>query len=69
MLINNHLIFKFIVLNIVFNTRLDTLFIKGTSHCVDMYANQPDDPEELVAARLRIGELIDKWIKEETNPN
>ena len=37
---------------------------KGTSHCVDMYANAPGDPEELVAARKRIGELVDKWVKE-----
>ena len=36
----------------------------GTSHCVDMYANQPGDPEELVAARARIGTLIDQWIKQ-----
>ena len=35
----------------------------GTSHCVDMYANQPGDPEELVAARARIGTLVDEWIK------
>ena len=29
-----------------------------------MYANAPGDPEELVAARARIGELVDKWVKE-----
>jgi hypothetical protein len=32
-----------------------------------MYANQPGDPEELVAARARIGELINEWIKEENS--
>ena len=36
--------------------------ITGTSHCVDMYANAPGDPEELVAARKTIGELVDKWV-------
>ena len=36
----------------------------GTSHCVDMYANAPGDPEELVAARARIGTLVDEWIKQ-----
>ena len=45
----------------VFSKTFET---KGTSHCVDMYANAPGDPEELVAARKRIGELVDKWIKE-----
>ena len=38
--------------------------ILGTSHCVDMYANEPGDPKELVDARARIGELVGKWINE-----
>ena len=38
--------------------------ILGTSHCVDMYQNEPGDPEELVAARARIGELVGKWVNE-----
>ena len=38
--------------------------ILGTSHCVDMYSNEPGDPEELVAARARIGELVGKWVNE-----
>ena len=41
--------------------------ILGTSHCVDMYANEPGDPKELVDARARIGELVAKWSKLEHN--
>ena len=40
------------------------VMILGTSHCVDMYANEPGDPKELVDARARIGELVGKWINE-----
>ena len=36
----------------------------GTSHCVDMYENEPGDPEELVAARKRVGNLVAKWVEE-----
>ena len=41
----------------------------GTSHCIDMYANEPGDPEELVAARARIGELVNKCLKEVNTTN
>ena len=40
------------------------LSILGTSHCADMYENEPGDPEELVAARAMIGELVEKWVNE-----
>ena len=40
------------------------IFDLGTSHCVDMYANEPGDPEDLVAARAKIGELVNKWVNE-----
>ena len=40
------------------------LSILDTSHCADMYENTPGDPEELVAARARIGELVEKWVNE-----
>jgi len=46
------------------NENSPAILIPGTSHCVDMYANAPGDPEELVAARKTIGELVDKWVKE-----
>ena len=55
---------KFILFNIERNIIYYNFDTKGTSHCVDMYANAPGDPEELVAARKRIGELVDKWVKE-----
>ena len=38
------------------------IVIPGTSHCADMYPDSPSDPEELTAARLRIGELVNTWI-------
>ena len=44
--------------------KIIVLMILGTSHCVDMYANEPGDPKELVDARARIGELVGKWINE-----
>ena len=34
----------------------------GTSHCADMYANKKSDPPQLIEARARIGQLVDKWI-------
>ena len=38
------------------------ILIPGTSHCADMRSDSPSDPEELTAARLRIGELVNTWI-------
>ena len=38
------------------------IFILGTSHCADMYANTKTDPPQLIEARARIGRLVDKWI-------
>ena len=40
------------------------IFITGTSHCADMKQDSSSDPEELKAARLRIGELVKSWICE-----
>jgi len=40
------------------------IFINGTSHCADMYNDKDGDPLELIEARLRIGELVDQWIKD-----
>jgi len=39
-----------------------SIYISGTSHCADMYADSPSDPEELTAARLRIGTLVNGWV-------
>jgi len=40
-----------------------SIYITGTSHCADMYANSPDDPEELTAARVKIGGLVKGWVE------
>ena len=37
------------------------IYITGTSHCADMGPDSPNDSEELTAARLRIGELVNTW--------
>ena len=47
------------------NKLAPAIFIPGTSHCADMYEDSPSDPEELKAARLRIGELVRSWICQE----
>ena len=41
------------------------IVIPGTSHCDDMRPESPRDSEELTAARLRIGELVNSWICQE----
>ena len=41
------------------------IVIPGTSHCADMYPDSSSDPEELTAARLRIGEIVNTWICQE----
>ena len=40
-----------------------SIFIPGTSHCADMYPDDYSDPEELTAARIKIGQLIKGWVK------
>merc|ERR1719320_2349477 len=40
-----------------------SIYITGTSHCADMYEDDPSDPEELTAARVRIGELVHGWVE------
>jgi len=40
-----------------------SIYITGTSHCADMYADSSSDPEELTAARIRIGELVHGWVE------
>jgi len=49
------------------NEKSPAFIIDGTSHCVDMYANSPGDPEELQNTRAIIGDLVSKWIQE-ANP-
>ena len=38
------------------------IYINGTSHCKDMYADAPNDSDDLKAARLRIKEIVLEWI-------
>merc|ERR1711970_980508 len=40
-----------------------SIYITGTSHCADMYADAASDPEELTAARIRIGGLVKSWVQ------
>merc|ERR1719317_1031584 len=40
-----------------------SIYITGTSHCADMYADSSSDPEELTAARIRIGKLVHGWVE------
>merc|ERR1712168_864567 len=40
-----------------------SIYITGTSHCADMYGDSSSDPEELTAARIRIGELVKGWVE------
>ena len=42
--------------------RMNEFTLSGTSHCADMYANKKTDPPQLIEARARIGQLVDKWI-------
>merc|ERR1712071_504886 len=34
------------------------ILIPGTAHCANMYPGREDDPQELVEARARVGQLI-----------
>ncbi|PVD19043.1 hypothetical protein C0Q70_21602 [Pomacea canaliculata] len=38
------------------------IFIDGTAHCANMYPATPDDPPQLVQARLTISKLIGQWV-------
>merc|ERR1719167_807465 len=44
-----------------------SIYITGTSHCADMYPDREGDPEELTAARIRIGGLVRKWLENSRN--
>jgi len=39
------------------------IYITGTSHCADMYPDGPNDPQELLDAKKRIGELVAQWVQ------
>ena len=40
-----------------------SILIPGTSHCADLLPDDYSDPEELIAARIKIGQLIKGWVK------
>jgi len=44
-----------------------SIYITGTSHCADMYPDREGDPEELTAARIRVGGLVRKWLENSRN--
>nr|XP_033815340.1 putative serine protease K12H4.7 isoform X1 [Geotrypetes seraphini] len=41
---------------------LISVYIKGTAHCANMYPARAEDPPQLVAARLYIFSLLEKWL-------
>ena len=45
------------------NEGAPSIYITGTSHCADMYPDKSSDPEELTAARVRIGGLVKGWVE------
>ena len=46
------------------NEDAPSIYIPGTSHCADMYPDSSEDPEELTAARVRIGQIVNSWVCE-----
>ena len=38
----------------------------GTAHCANMYPESPEDPDQLKRARLRVGELVQQWVRGES---
>lgn len=45
------------------NDASPSIFIKGSSHCMDLQVDRPTDTEDLKNARIREREIIVKWIK------
>ena len=45
------------------NEAAPAIYITGTSHCADMYPDSPNDPQELLDAKKRIGELVAQWVQ------
>ena len=40
------------------------IYIEGTAHCANMYPASQQDPQQLTRARLRVGQLVHRWIEE-----
>uniref|UniRef100_V5G215 Putative serine protease K12H4.7 n=1 Tax=Anoplophora glabripennis TaxID=217634 RepID=V5G215_ANOGL len=49
------------------NPESPVIFIEGTSHCMNMYANSANDPQELIEAREEVDRLIGVWLGVETS--
>lgn len=37
-------------------------FVLGSSHCRDLYSDAPTDVPDLRKARIRIRDIIGKWV-------
>ncbi|KAG6461332.1 putative serine protease K12H4.7 isoform X2 [Manduca sexta] len=46
------------------NNDAPAIFIRGTAHCANMYPPSEKDSIDLVEARLKIDELLTKWLKQ-----
>ncbi|CAF1056141.1 unnamed protein product [Brachionus calyciflorus] len=46
------------------NSYTETIFIKGTAHCADLYPSSEKDPASLTQARIRVDELIGQWLNQ-----
>jgi len=40
------------------------VFIKGASHCANMYPSSDKDSQELAQAKIKIGEIVKGWVQE-----
>lgn len=46
------------------NAQMPAIYINGTAHCANMYPPSANDPPELKAARVKIGNLIKQWLNQ-----
>lgn len=46
------------------NMFTDTIFIKGTAHCADLYPASDRDPISLIQARQKIDDKISQWLNQ-----
>lgn len=45
------------------NPQMPVIYINGTAHCANMYPSSKDDPPQLKTARVKIGNLINQWLR------
>ena len=46
------------------NSKTYPIIIDGTSHCADMYGDNPLDPQSLIDARKKIRSHVIAWVNE-----